>query len=319
MIIMDELKGDMTMSKEIITMGSINQDVFVNVDSYPKHGETVWVQSVNNQPGGKGANQAIALSKIGGKVTFIGAVGKDSQGKNMIENLKKYDINTDFISVKDDVNTGTFIVILDENGENTMLGTLGANNHLTENDIQSAFDNTNAEYFLLQLETNRGAIHRSLEIAKQKNIKIVLDPAPADGYQEEFLKYAHIVTPNQQEAELISGVKVIDKESAKKAAKIIKSKGVDNVIVKLGDKGSLIHTNNESIFVSSYKVSAVNTVGAGDVFAAAMTVFLNDSDDIYSAVKFASAASAIKVSKAETQEAIPTYSEIIDYMEKNEH
>ncbi|MBL0848244.1 ribokinase [Mammaliicoccus fleurettii] len=306
------------MGKEIITMGSINQDIFVNTNVYPKHGETVWVQSVNNQPGGKGANQAIALSKIGNQVKFIGAVGQDSQGKNMVENLKNYDVNTKYISVKDDLNTGTFIVILDENGENTMLGTLGANNHLSEDDIQRAFENTDADYFLLQLETNKKAIQKALEIANQKNIKIVLDPAPADGYHEEFLEFAHIVTPNQQEAELISGVKVKDKESAEVAAKVIKSKGANIVIVKLGEQGSLLYMNNESIFVPSYKVKAVNTVGAGDVFAAAMTVFLNDSEDIYSAVKFASAASAIKVSKAETQEAIPTYSEIVDFMNKNE-
>ncbi|MGO2094344.1 MAG: ribokinase [Mammaliicoccus sciuri] len=305
------------MSKEIITMGSINQDIFVNADQYPKLGDTVWVKSVNNQPGGKGANQAISLSKIGNEVRFIGAVGQDNQGENMLDNLKKYGVNTEYISIKDDINTGTFIVILDGNGENTMLGTLGANNYLTELEIKNAFENTDAQYFLLQLETNKDAIEKSIEIAKQKDIKIILDPAPADGYDEKFLKHAFIVTPNQQEAQVISGVEVNDRESAEKAAKIIKTKGAENVIVKIGDKGSLILTNDKTTFVPAYQVDAVNTVGAGDVFAAAMTVYLNDSLNIEEAVKFASAASAIKVSKEETQEAIPSYSEIIEFMKNN--
>lgn len=305
------------MSKEIITMGSINQDIFVNADQYPKLGDTVWVKSVNNQPGGKGANQAISLSKIGNEVRFIGAVGQDNQGQNMLDNLKKYGVNTEYISIKDDINTGTFIVILDGNGENTMLGTLGANNYLTELEIKNAFENTDAQYFLLQLETNKDAIEKSIEIAKQKDIKIILDPAPADGYDEKFLKHAFIVTPNQQEAQVISGVEVNDRESAEKAAKIIKTKGAENVIVKMGDKGSMILTNDKTTFVPAYQVDAVNTVGAGDVFAAAMTVYLNDSLNIEEAVKFASAASAIKVSKEETQEAIPSYSEIIEFMKNN--
>ncbi|MBO1207357.1 ribokinase [Mammaliicoccus sciuri] len=305
------------MSKEIITMGSINQDIFVNADQYPKLGDTVWVKSVNNQPGGKGANQAISLSKIGNEVRFIGAVGQDNQGQNMLDNLKKYGVNTEYISIKDDINTGTFIVILDGNGENTMLGTLGANNYLTELEIKNAFKNTDAQYFLLQLETNKDAIEKSIEIAKQKDIKIILDPAPADGYDEKFLKHAFIVTPNQQEAQVISGVEVNDRESAEKAAKIIKAKGAENVIVKIGDKGSLILTNDKTTFVPAYQVDAVNTVGAGDVFAAALTVYLNDSLNIEEAVKFASAASAIKVSKEETQEAIPSYSEIIEFMRNN--
>ncbi|MBW0767398.1 PfkB family carbohydrate kinase [Mammaliicoccus lentus] len=304
------------MTKEIITLGSINQDIFVNTKDYPKNGETVWVDSVNNQPGGKGANQAIALTKIGGKTKFIGAVGVDAHGENMIKNLQKHGVDTEFIVSKKGINTGTFIVILDSTGENTMLGTLGANNHLNDDDIIKAFDQTNADYLLLQLETSKTSIMTALKIAKEKNIKVVLDPAPADGYDEEFLKYAYLITPNQQEAEAISGIKVTDIESAERAAHIISQKGVENVIVKLGSQGSLIYKNQETTFIQSHKVSTINTVGAGDVFAAAITVCLNNSQSLIEAVEFATAASAIKVSKKETQEAIPSYSEIQDFVKK---
>src|SRR5699024_9913922 len=264
----------------------------VNTKGYPKNGETVWVDSVNNQPGGKGANQAIALTKIGGKTKFIGAVGVDAHGENMIKNLQKHGVDTEFIVSKKGINTGTFIVILDSTGENTMLGTLGANNHLSDDDIIKAFDQTNADYLLLQLETSKASIMTALKIAKEKNIKVVLDPAPADGYDEEFLKYAYLITPNQQEAEAISGIKVTDIESAEQADHIISQKEVENVIVKLGSQGSLIYKNQETTFIQSHKVNTINTVGAGDVFAAAITVCLNNSQSLIEAVEFATAASA---------------------------
>jgi ribokinase len=214
-------------------MGSINQDIFINAKEYPNYGDTVWVDSVNTQPGGKGANQAIALSRIGSQVRFIGAVGNDEQGKNMLKNLTDQKIDTTNIQIKENVNTGTFVVILDEQGENTMLGTVGANNKIKLDPITAIFNSANANYFLLQLETNEDAIMHALKIAKEKNINVILDPAPADGYKEVYLSYANIITPNQQEAEKISGIKITDKETALTAATIINRKGVNTVILKL--------------------------------------------------------------------------------------
>lgn len=302
------------MNKEIITMGSINQDIFINAKEYPNYGDTVWVDSVNTQPGGKGANQAIALSRIGSQVRFIGAVGDDEQGKNMLKNLTDQKIDTTNIQIKENVNTGTFVVILDEQGENTMLGTVGANNKIKLDPITEIFNSVNANYFLLQLETNEDAIMHALKIAKEKNINVILDPAPADGYKEAYLSYANIITPNKQEAEKISGIKITDKETALTAATIINKKGVNTVILKLGELGSLIYTNEQSTFISSYKVKAINTVGAGDVFAAALTVYLNEGNQLVESVKFATAAAAIKVSKRETQNALPTKKEIKDFI-----
>ena len=129
-------------------MGSINQDIFINAKEYPNYGDTVWVDSVNTQPGGKGANQAIALSRIGSQVRFIGAVGNDEQGKNMLKNLTDQKIDTTNIQIKENVNTGTFVVILDEQGENTMLGTVGANNKIKLDPITAIFNSVNANYFL---------------------------------------------------------------------------------------------------------------------------------------------------------------------------
>lgn len=307
------------MTEEIIIMGSINQDVFITTNEFPNYGDTVWVNSISNQPGGKGANQAIALSRIGSKVKFIGAIGNDDHGKNMLNNLKNNDIDISNIQIMEGTNTGTFIVVLDENGQNTMLGTLGANSKMGLNNITKIFSSTTSKYFLLQLETSKESILHALKLAKNKGITVVLDPAPADGYDEYYLSYADIITPNQQEAEKISGIKIEDEQSALTAAQIIREKGVKTVIVKLGEQGSLIYDNGNINFVPAYKVKVINTVGAGDVFAAALTSHLNKSNSLVDSVKFATAASAIKVSEKETQKAIPTEEEINYFIEQHNY
>ncbi|EHJ07570.1 ribokinase [Staphylococcus simiae] len=304
------------MENEILTFGSINQDIFIKTSDYPNQGDTVWVKDIEYQPGGKGANQAIALARLGCNVKFIGAVGDDTSGNNMISNLKFSGVDTKYVSKVSEVRTGNFIVILDKSAENTMLGTLGANKYIDKQQLEKAFEEVKSRYFLLQLETNSSAIEYSLKLAREKNMIVILDPAPVDGYKEKYLKYVDIITPNQQEAEKISGIKVNDKESAIQAAHIIYKKGVGNVIVKLGKQGSIFYDGNKSTFIPAYKVNAVNTVGAGDVFVAALTSYLSlhNNECMEEAIKYATAASAIKVSGRKTQSAIPTDEEVLKFI-----
>ncbi|MGI2264828.1 PfkB family carbohydrate kinase [Staphylococcus cohnii] len=301
------------MKSEIITMGSINQDVFVNINDFPEYGETLWANSISSQPGGKGANQAITLAKLSNNVTFISAIGNDNYGEKVLEFIKLSGVEIQNITIKEEIGTGLFIVILDKNGENTMIGTLGANNHLSVKDVKKGFKNTKATYFLLQLETSISSIKTALQICDKKGIKVVLDPAPVDGIKEDFIQYADIITPNQKEAQVISGIKVKDTCSAKKAAKIIHEKGANTVILKLGNKGSLIYDNNNFTFVDAYNVKTINTVGAGDVFVAALTSYISSENNIVESVMYATAAAAIKVSKLETQKSIPTHDEIVEF------
>jgi len=298
------------MNFDVIVLGSINLDVKALIKKYPNHGDTSFAKSIEMLPGGKGSNQAVAVSRLGGNIAFIGAVGKDSAGQQMLDNLKSNGIDTQFIIQNEEEGTGTFLVMLDELGENTMVGTLGANNTLQKKDVENILDKIEASVLLLQMETSKESILAALEKAKAKGMYIILDPAPADGYFEEALKFADCVTPNQQETEKITGIQVNTIDDAKKAAKIIASKGAKNVIIKMGSKGNLVYQNGEISFVEAKVVKAIDTVGAGDTFAGALATYYARTQNLIDSVKFANTAAAIKVSRTGGQKSIPTLKEV---------
>lgn len=298
------------MNYDVALLGSINLDVKSFVKSFPNYGDTSTAKHIELVPGGKGANQATAVAKLGGQVAFVGAVGNDSAGKQMIDNLNSYHVTTDYIKKDNELGTGTFVIIVDDDGENTMVGTLGANSSLTKNDVQLALSKIDAPVFLLQMETSRESIIESLKIAKEKNMYVILDPAPVDGYFEEALAYANCVTPNQQETKHITGIEINSIDDAKKAAKIIANKGVESVIIKMGKDGNLVLHNNEFTYIESHKVNAVDTVGAGDTFAGAFASHFSKNQNLIDAVKYGNAAAALKVSKLGGQEAIPDNTEV---------
>lgn len=298
------------MDFDVVVLGSINLDVKALVKDYPKHKDTAFAKEIDMIPGGKGSNQAVAVSKLGGKIAFLGSVGNDSAGNQMLTNLEKNGVDTHHIKISDTEGTGTFLIMLDDDGDNTMVGTLGANGTLTANDVVQPLNNINAPVLLLQMETSRESVMAALKTAKEKNMFIILDPAPADGYFEEALTYADCVTPNQQETEKISGIKVETYDDAVKAAKIIHEKGAKTVIIKMGDKGNLVYQNGAIEFVAAHKVKAVDTVGAGDTFAGALAVHYSKHHDLIKAVEFANQAAAIKVSRTGGQSSIPTIEEL---------
>lgn len=298
------------MNYDVVVLGSINLDVKSFVASYPQHGETAGAKSIEMIPGGKGSNQALAVSKLGGNIAFIGSVGNDPAGEQMLTNLAENNIDRSFIKKSETEGTGTFIILVDDSGENTMVGTLGANNTLTKKEVQQAMDQVEAPVLLLQMETSKESITAALEKAKEKNMFVILDPAPADGYFEEALKWADCVTPNQQETEKITGIAVKNEEDAKKAAEIIATIGPKNVIIKMGSKGNLLYTEGKTIFIPSYKVDAVDTVGAGDTFSGALAVHYSRNKNLMDAINFANKAAAIKVSRLGGQKAIPTLAEM---------
>lgn len=299
------------MPYDVVVLGSINLDVKSLVAKFPNHGDTAFAKNIEMIPGGKGSNQAVAVSKLGGEIAFMGAVGQDSAGQQMLQNLESHGVDTQFIKQSASEGTGTFLVMLDEAGENTMIGTLGANSTLIEQDIDEAMDKVEAPVLLLQMETSRESIVAALEKAKQKEMFVILDPAPADGYFESALAYADCVTPNQQETEKITGIKVNSIEDAIKAAKIITEKGAKSVVIKMGANGNLVYQNGDIDFVESSKVRAVDTVGAGDTFAGGLAVHYAKNQDLVEAVRFANRAAGIKVSRMGGQDAIPTLEELM--------
>ncbi|MEZ0118661.1 UNVERIFIED_ORG: ribokinase [Heyndrickxia coagulans] len=301
------------MEFDVVVVGSINMDVVVNCETYPKYGNTEFCQSIKMLPGGKGANQAASAATLGKKVAMVGSVGNDSAGNQMLENLRSRGVDVTGVMKTDKAGTGTFIALVDRSGENTMVGTIGANEALTGQDIEKAFANLKAKILLIQMETSKESILAAMKLAKQRGMYVILDPAPAGGITPEAFRYADLVLPNSQETEAITGIKVTDKESALLAAQKIHELGIPNAIVKMGSKGSLVSQQGKITFVDSIQVQAVDTVGAGDCYAGAIADALIDTDDLVEAARFASVAAGIKVSRAGGQDAIPTLEEIKKY------
>ena len=298
------------MHYDVIVLGSINLDVKALVPSYPRHGDTSTAKSITMLPGGKGSNQAVAAAKLGGKVAMLGAVGDDGAGKQMLDNLNDWGVDTQFVMRNGNEGTGTFIVQVDQTSENTMVGTLGANDTITAAEVDVALDQMEAPVLLMQLETSRESVLAALKACRRKGMYIILDPAPADGFFPEALAYADCVTPNQQETERITGIHVTDKVEAVKAAKAIAGMGPKTVIVKLGADGSVVLHEGEIYEIDSVKVHALDSVCAGDVFAGALAVHFAQHGDFLKAVNFANKAAAIKVSRVGNHQVFPTLADM---------
>jgi len=304
------------MNYDIVVVGSINMDVIVDTPKYPKYGDTMFCDSIAMKPGGKGANQAVSVAKLGKKTCLIGAVGQDSAGNQLIQNLKANNVDTTHIIQSKESGTGTFVAIVDSTGENTMVGTKGANDSLTTEEIENAFRKMNAKILLVQMETSNESIIAAMKAAKERNMYVILDPAPAEGIFDEAFKYADLVTPNKQETKQITGIEVTDQTSALEAAKKLNKLGIPDVIVKMGENGSLVYQNGNATIVNAIKVKAVDTVGAGDCFAGALASEYLNTNDLVKAAKFASVAAGIKVSRSGGQDAIPNLTEIQEYLER---
>lgn len=298
------------MHYDVIVLGSINLDVKALVASYPRHGDTATAKSITMLPGGKGSNQAVAAAKLSGKVAMLGAVGEDGAGRQMLDNLSDWSVDTQFVMRKGNEGTGTFIVQVDQTSENTMVGTLGANDTITAAEVDTALDQMEAPVLLMQLETSRESVVAALKAGRRKGMYIILDPAPADGFFPEALAYADCVTPNQQETERITGIHVTDKVEAVKAAKAIAGMGPKTVIAKLGAHGSVVLHEGEIYEIDSVKVHALDSVCAGDVFAGALAVNYAQHGDFLKAVNFANKAAAIKVSRVGNHQVFPTLADM---------
>ncbi|WJS82722.1 ribokinase [Tetragenococcus halophilus] len=301
------------MDLDVVVMGAINMDMYVHVKDFPKYGENIQAKELDQQVGGKGSNQAVTVAKQGVNQALIGTVGNDDFGKQILNSLSQQGVKTDHIINKEDTQTGIAVAVVDHTGENTFMVILGANMALKAEEVEQAMEPLEGKIFLLNLETSQESVLAALKTAKKKDMYVVLDPAPEGSYFEEALQYADLVTPNQQETERITGMTVDTVEDAKKAAQWIADQGVSDVIVKLGSEGSVLYESKKDRFtiIEATKVKAINTVGAGDIFAGVLASRLaKDPDDLVAAAKLASKASALKVSRSGGQDGIPTKEEL---------
>lgn len=294
--------------KKIFVLGSINFDLTVHAERMPRRGETVNGTEFLSNSGGKGANQAVAAGKLGGDVYLIGAVGNDFFGKECMQTLNKYGVNTDFVRVTDGVATGTATIIV-ENGDNRIVVAHGANYALDKDYVlRTIADNVRVgDIFVTQMEVPADIVCEALAAAKRAGAVTVLNPAPADGFVDEMLKNADYVIPNETEAQEICGVSAEGLQNLQKVDKILQERGAGKVVVTLGGNGCYF---DGEIYPVAQKVVAVDTTAAGDTFVGALCVMLAKDKTFCQAVKFCQCASALTVTRFGAQVAIPYLEEL---------
>jgi ribokinase len=299
----------------ITVIGSSNTDMMIKVPRIPGPKEVVLGGKFSTAPGGKGANQAVASARAGGKVTFVARVGEDIFGEQALRGFKEEGINTDFIVKDKDAPSGIAEIFVAEGGENCTAVASGANLNLSVYDITAAKDAILAsDILLMQLEIPLKTVQYAAKFAYDNGIRVILNPAPGQPLPIDLLKIVTILTPNEAEAEMLTGIKVEDEGSAEDAGRILISKGVNKVIITIGRKGALILDSSGSELVGGFKVHAVDTTAAGDIFNGALAVALAEKKNIWEAVRFANAAAALSVTRLGAQPSAPIRNDILEFL-----
>ena len=295
----------------IVVAGSSNTDMVIKADHLPGPGETIIGNTFFMNPGGKGANQAVAAARLGGNVTFIAKTGNDIFGKQSVQLFEEEGINTSYMVADPKNPSGVALITVDKNAENCIVVANGANGTLVPGDLKEAVSTIKeASIVLMQLEIPLATVEFIAKTAVDGGAKVLLNPAPALELPDSLLKNLFIITPNKKEAEMLSGIEVVDLKSAKEAAKEIKKKGVEIVIVTIGSDGAIVVDDNTITHVSTYPVSAIDTTAAGDVFNGALAVGIAEGKDVLAATVFACKAAALSVTKMGAQSSIPGRAEV---------
>ncbi|WP_340616774.1 ribokinase [Xenorhabdus entomophaga] len=309
----------MRMAK-LVVMGSVNADHILNLEAFPHPGETVKGKQYRVAFGGKGANQAVAAGRCGADITFIACVGQDDIGDRVCRQLVKDNINTSSIEAIEGETTGVALIFVNQQGENVIGINAGANGALSPDYFHRHEQSVKeADALLLQLETPLETVQLAAETAKQHHAKVILNPAPAQKISEKLLSLVDIITPNETEAECLTGIAVKDDVGAGKAAQALHDKGIEIVIITLGSRGVwLSEKGREGKIVPGFKVKAIDTIAAGDTFNGALVTGLLEGKDILSAIRFAHAAAAIAVTREGAQPAIPWRNEIDTFLSEQD-
>lgn len=299
--------------RKILIIGSSNTDMVIKTHNFPAPGETILGGRFLMNAGGKGANQAVAAARLGGMVTFVGKIGDDIFGKQAVQQLEDEGINVDFVAVDPENPSGVALITVDKKGENSIVVAPGSNGTLSSADFDKAIaELDDSEFVLMQLEIPIPTVEHIARMAAQKQKKVILNPAPAAALTDELLQNLYIITPNETEAELLTGVKVYDGHSALKAASALNEKGVEVVIITMGSAGAFLLSNGKSEIISAPDVEAVDTTAAGDTFNGALVVALSEGKTIQESIAFANKAAAISVTRIGAQSSVPFRKEILN-------
>jgi ribokinase len=299
--------------KEILVIGSSNTDMVIKTKKMPAPGETVLGGTFLLNPGGKGANQAVAATRLGGKVTFVTKRGNDLFGNQTVGLLMREGIDTENIIKDPELPSGVALITVDAKGENSIVVAPGANGNLQPGDLPpDLIDCSRYEIMLLQLEIPMATVEYAAMKGSECGMKVIVNPAPApvEPLSDKLLENIWLLTPNETEAEAISGISIIDQESAEAAADVIIKKGAKNVIITFGAKGAFVRSKDFTGMVPGFKVKAIDTTAAGDTFNGALAVALAEGVELSKAVRFANKAASIAVTRMGAQASVPFRNEI---------
>ncbi|GGZ99433.1 ribokinase [Ignatzschineria ureiclastica] len=311
------------MKKKLIVLGSSNVDYILKVPHFLAPGETLAGDHYQVALGGKGANQAVAAGRAGANIHFISAVGDDEMGTAAIAQFANDQIQTEFIKAIPNEKTGVAMIFVNQEGENMIGIYAGANAHVNVDFITPLMPQiTESDALLMQLETPIEALELAAQKAKEKGVLTVLNPAPAKMLSDQFLANIDLITPNETEAKILTGIDVIDDASADNAARILHQKGIETVIITLGKRGAWVSRNDrdaQSItgeLVPGFKVKAIDTIAAGDTFNGVLVTALLEGETLEKAVVMGHAAAALAVMKEGAQPAIPWRTEIDTFLKE---
>jgi ribokinase len=306
-----------TLKYDILVIGSLNADLVVRAPRFPQPGETISGDDLQIIPGGKGANQAVAAARQGASVAMLGRVGNDSFGPFLLDSLKSNQVDVTHVHT-DDSATGTATIIVDGNGQNSIVLSAGANGKVSPADVDSV-STLRPKLILLQLEIPIPTVLYAAQHARQNGSRVILNPAPAKPLPDELISLADFIIPNETELRLLTGMEVKDIPSAEQAAKVLLTRGARNVIVTLGSKGALLVSGDRTIQVGAYKVDVVDTTAAGDAFIGGFASAILESDSLLSAqeqalaiqkaVRYGCACGALATTKFGAQPSLPTKEE----------
>ena len=300
------------MGKKVTVFGSFVVDLMSRCPHLPAPGETVKGSVFRMGPGGKGFNQGAAAYKAGADVTMVTKLGSDAFADVALNTMNKLGMNTERIFQTSETETGSALILVDENtAQNEIVVVLGACGNITDKEVESLSDLLDqSEYLLTQLETNVTAVEKIVAMAFEKGVKIILNTAPVQPISDDLLSRVDLITPNEVEAGILSGIKVNNQESAQKAADYFLKKGVKNVLITMGSSGVFLATPQKRGFLPAYKVNALDTTGAGDAFNGGLTAALSEGKDLWEAAQFANALAALSVQKMGTTTSMPDREEI---------
>jgi ribokinase len=305
----------------IVVVGSSNTDMVVVARRLPSPGETVTGGQFVMAPGGKGANQAVAAARLGAQVTFVAKVGTDVFGDQAVEGYRREGIDAALILRDPAHHTGVALILVDERGENLISVASGANHALSPGDVEQAAERIRAaDALMLQLEIPLEAVERATELAAEAGVPVILDPAPAPDAPlgEALLRRVTYLTPNESEAQRLTGVEVSDEASARAAASRLHEQGVAHVIVTMGGRGALVSEPGGAVMVPPYRIEARDTTAAGDAFNGGLAVALGRGMSLSEAVPWASMVGALSATRLGAQPSLPTADEVLRFAERAE-